>query len=59
MMYLIRELEAELNAATTEDDRTVLQERIITYELQFRRDNNSKYKYHQHKAKKLINQKKL
>jgi hypothetical protein len=59
MIYLIRELEAELNAATTEDDRTVLQERIITYELQFRRDNNSKYKYHQHKAKKLINQKKL
>jgi len=54
MIYLIRELDAEFNAATTEDDRTVLQERIITYELQFRRDNNSKYKYHQHKAKKLL-----
>jgi hypothetical protein len=59
MIYLIRQLEAELNAATTEDERDILQERIITYELQFRRDNNSKYKYRQHKAKKLINQKKL
>jgi hypothetical protein len=58
MIYLIRQLEAKFNAATTEDERDILRERIITYELQFRRDNNSKYKYHQHKAKKLLKQKK-
>jgi len=54
MIYLIRELEAEFNAAATDRERKHLQERLITYEMNFRQRVNKKYNYHQHKAKKLL-----
>jgi hypothetical protein len=51
-MYLIRELEAQLNAATTEEQRNEYLRKLQALELGMREKQNKKYNSEERKTKK-------